>query len=477
MSSAIHTVPSVDQAPLPPGPRGWPLVGTAFQFGRDPLGFLMNNARTYGDVVRIPFGRAYFYLFAHPAQIEDILVTQNRIFPKEDIEQLRHTNDYLLFGTGLLTSNGEFWLRQRRLAQPAFHRQRIAAYATAMVAHTERMLAGWRSGQVLDIREAMMTLTLDIVAETLFGSSASTDAHEVGDALGVVMDVAAEQLGMPFPIPTYLPTPGNLRFRHAVRRLEAIIQRIVAARRASAEDRGDLLSMLLHARDEDGSGMTDKQLRDEAITLFLAGHETTALALAWTFYLLGQHPQVEVRLAAELQTVLGGRLPTMADLPQLRYTELVLKEAMRLYPPAWLLSQRVATRDTVVGGYRVPQGTLVAISQWVTHRDPRFFADPERFIPERWADGLEQRLPRFAYFPFGGGPRLCIGQSFALMEATLILAAIASRYRVELLPGQRVTPQPSITLRPKEGVRVRLRERAADDTPLLAHEHPATQPH
>lgn len=445
--------------PLPPGPRGLPLIGAALQIGRDPLGFLTRAAREHGDITRIAFGPSDLYFFAHPAQIEEILVTRNREFPKENIERMRHTTDYMLFGLGLLTSGGEFWLRQRRLAQPAFHRQRIAGYAEAMARHAQELIAPWRPGQTLDIHTAMMDVTLRIVTETLFGVTAADDAAVVGEALGVVMDVAADQLGQPVPIPTYVPTPANLRFRRAVRQLDAVIAKLIAERRASGEDRGDLLSMLMHARDDDGGAMTDKQLRDEAITLFLAGHETTALALSWTFLLLGRHPEVDASLAAELREVLGGRAPSMADLPRLTYTSMVLRESMRLYPPAWTVSTRVAAQATVIGGFRVPAGAPVMVSQWVTQRDPRWFPEPERFSPERWADGLEGRLPRFAYFPFGGGPRLCIGQSFALMEAALILATIAGRYRAEVVPGWTVTPQPSITLRPREGVRVTLRER------------------
>jgi len=452
---------SVDHPP-PPGPRGLPLIGEAIPFGRDPLGYLTAAARRYGPVVRIPFGNVTFVLVSGPAEIEEVLVGQSRLFPKEEIEQLRHTTDYLLFGTGLLTSNGDFWLRQRRLAQPAFHRQRIAGYGQAMIAHTEQMLATWRPGQTLDAHEAMMGLTLNIVAETLFGTTAAGETEQIGKALGVIMDVSAQTLGQPFPLPTWLPTPTNLRFRRAVRSLETILSRVVAEQRASDVDRGDLLSMLLHARDEDGSGMSDRQIRDEAITLFLAGHETTALALSWAFYLLGQHPEVERKLAAELADVLGARAPTLDDLPQLRYTGLVLKEVMRLYPPAWTLSMRVASADTVVGGHQIAKGSLIMLSQWVTHRSPQLYAEPERFLPERWADGLEGQLPRFAYFPFGGGQRLCIGQSFAMMEATLILATIVGRYRLELAPGWLATPQASITLRPREGVRVTLRERHSE---------------
>ncbi|GAB4201181.1 MAG: cytochrome P450 [Roseiflexaceae bacterium] len=442
-----------------PGPRGLPLLGNALAFGRDPLGFLTHTARTYGDVARVTFGPATIYQISHPELIEQVLVTHNRSFPKEDIEKARGSLDYLLFGTGLLTSNGEFWLRQRRLAQPAFHRQRIAGYSEATVESTQRLLAGWRDGQALDVHEEMMRLTLEIVGQTLFGSQVSTEAGEVGEALGVVMDVSAETLGKPFQLPYHIPTPTNRRFVAAVRRLEAVITRMLNERRASDADTGDLLSMLLHARDEDGSRMDDRQLRDELITLFLAGHETTALALSWTWYLLAQHPEVETRLHQELDRVLGGRAPTMADLPALRYTELVLRESMRLYPPAWTLSGRIAARDTELGGFHIPAGSLMSISQWVTHRDPRFFPEAERFQPERWEGDLEKRLPRFAYFPFGGGPRLCIGQAFAMMEATLILAVVAQRFHLALVPGQRVVPQPSITLRPRYGVKVQLHQR------------------
>lgn len=459
MSSHNHTAFGAQRMSLPPGPRGLPLVGSAFDIGRDPLGFLTRIAREYGDITRVAFGPSSFFFFAHPEHIETILVTRNRDFPKEDAEQLKHTNDYLLFGLGLLTSGGEFWLRQRRLAQPAFHRQRIAGYAEAMARHSAELIAPWRAGQTFDIHEAMMDVTLRIVTETLFGANSAADSRTVAETLGVVMDVAADQIGQPVPIPSVIPTPANVRFRRAIRRLDGVVERLIAQRRAGGEDRGDLLSMLMQARDDDGATMTDKQLRDEAVTLFLAGHETTALALSWTFWLLSNNPEVDARLAAELQTVLGDRAPTLADLPQLTYTNLVLKESMRLFPPAWTVSTRVAAHDTTIDGYDVPAGSSVMVSQWVTHRDPRWFTDPERFIPERWADEQERNLPRFAYFPFGGGPRLCIGQSFALMEAVLILATIARRFRAEVIPGWKVTPQASITLRPREGVRVTLRER------------------
>jgi cytochrome P450 len=458
MRTTVPNHTSVHPAPLPPGPKGWPLIGCAPQFGRDPLGFLDACARAYGDVVRLGFGRQSVYMISHPDQVEEVLVTNNRNFCKEPI-QPRYMLEGALFGAGLVTSDGAFWLRQRRLAQPAFHRKRIESYAETMAAYTDRMLAGWRDGQSLDIHEEMMRLTLEIVAKTLFDADVTGDAAQVGLALNVMMHVIAEQLSLPFQIPIYIPTPGNRRFVRAMRRLDELITEVICRRRASGADTGDLLSMLLQARDDDGSGMTDQQLRDELVTMFVAGHETTALSLSWTWYLLAQHPEVEARLAEELEIVLGGRAPILADLPRLRYTEMVLKESMRLYPPAWILSGRIAVEDCRLGGYHVPAGTLLLLSPWVTQRDGRFFTEPERFIPERWEDDLEKQLPRFAYFPFGGGSRMCIGQAFAMMEAKLLLAAVAQRFRLDLTPGQTIVPQPSITLRPKHGVKMTLMRR------------------
>lgn len=444
---------------LPPGPKGWPFVGNALQFSHDPLGYLRSAAQTYGDVVQLHMGSMPVVLISHPDQIEEVLVSKKHNFIKEPIEKLQHTFDAALFGNGLLTSDGDFWLRQRRLAQPAFHRHRIASYSTMMIEHTERMLARWRDGETRDVHEDMMRLTLEIVAQTLFSADVTGDAADVGTALDVVMRVSAETLGSPMQIPTYIPTPRNRRFMAAIRQLESVITKIIRQRRASDEDTGDLLSMLLHTQDEDGSRMTDQQLRDELVTMFVAGHETTALALSWTWYLLTQSPEVEAQLLEELQTVLQGRTPTMADLPQLRYTDMVLKESMRIYPPAWLLSGRVAVADCTLGGYQIPAGTLLAISSWVTHHDARFFSEPDRFNPQRWNTEDEQQRPKFAYFPFGGGPRMCIGQAFAMMEATLILTTIAQRFQLTLVPGQTIEPQPSITIRPKYGLKMRLTKR------------------
>ena len=433
------------------------LTGNLSDYVPDQLGFLQRCAREYGDVTRLRFLNVPIYLLNHPDHIEYVLVGNNRNFIKDRAER----SGLRFLGQGLLTSEGDYWRRQRRLAQPAFHRQRISAYGRTMVESAERMLdSAWQDGETREVQEDMSRLTLQIVSATLFGASMTKDLEEeVGDALGVVMGRFTG--GILFKVPERIPTPANLRFRRAVRRLEEIIYGIVRERRGSVDgDAGDLLSMFLAARDEvSGEGMTDRQLRDEVLTIFLAGHETTALNLSWTWHLLAGNPRAEEGLHEELQRILDGRAPTMADLPDLCYADAVIKESTRLYPPAWGFG-REALRDCEIGGYRVPRGTQVVMSQWVMHRDERYFEDPEAFRPERWLDGSTDSLPKYAYFPFGGGPRLCIGQSFARMEAVLLLATIAQRFRLRHATGQEtVKPLPSLTLRPENGLRMVLRQR------------------
>lgn len=443
-------------ATLPPGPKTRPLVGNLFDYSRDPLNFLARSAREYGDVVSLQFPGPPAYLLSNPEHIEQVLVKNNRNFAKD-----RVTRQMLgILGDGLLTSDGDFWRRQRRLAQPAFHRGRIENYARTMVGYTERMLEDWRDGEERNVHHDMMRLTLEIVAKTLVDADIAGDAEEVGRALGTIMARYSDQGSGVFlrMIPDSVPTPSNVRFRRANQKLEEFIYGIIEDRRRSGRDTGDLLSMLLQARDEDGGRMSDKQLRDEVMTIIMAGHETTAIALSWTFYLLGKHPAVEEKLHAELEAVLGGRPPTVEDLSHLSYTDAAVKESMRLYPPAWAIG-REALEDCEIGGFNVPAKTQLFISQYVVHHDPRFFDNPGAFVPERWLDGSTDDLPKFSYFPFGGGPRLCIGQSFAKMEANLILATVAQRFELELLAGQPPIPQPSITLRPKNGIRVTLEER------------------
>src|SRR5262245_43453301 len=441
-------------APLPRGPRGRWLFGNLSDFGRDQLGFYVSCAH-YGDVVPVRFGPRRALLFFHPDAIEEVLVTRSRDFVKSPGVQLLRP----LLGDGLLLSEHDFWLRQRRLVQPAFHRQRVAAYGDIMTAYTARRLAAWKEGDVLDVHVEMMALTQAIVAKTLFDAEVSDEAHEVGNASYVLMQDFGARLGSLFRLlPGWVPTPANVRARRAIQRIDQVVYRMIAARRRSTEDRGDLLSILLHAQDaDDGTGMTDQQVRNEVMTLFMAGHETTAVALSWTWYLLAQHPEVDGRLAEELRAVLGPRPPTAADLPRLPYTEMVVSESMRLYPPAYAIG-RQAAKSTEVAGHPVDAGVIVILPTFVVQRDPRWFAEPEAFRPERWDDERARRLPlpRFAYFPFGGGPRQCIGNGFATMEASLLLATIAQRFRLTLVPGQRVTPTPYVTLRPEPGIRMLL---------------------
>ncbi len=439
-----------EQHAAPPGPRGLPVIGSLLGYYRDPLGFVRGAADRYGDVALIHVAGLPFYQLGEPEDIHEVLVTKSRDFGKGALGAERR----LLFGRGLATSEGDFWRRQRRLSQPAFQRERIAAYGSLMAEHARRRVCAWPEGETVDLHALIMRLALEIVSKVLFGADLAGKATEVGERLEVLMRFFASQANFTLRLlPRRVRTPGQIRFRRAVADLDRIVFELIAERRRSGKDDGDLLSVLIAARDdEDASQMTDQQLRDEVMTLFLAGHETTALALSWTFALLAQHPESEARLAEELDEVLGDRPPEATDVPRLHYAERVLKESMRLYPPAWILA-RQALRHVEIGGYTIPAQAFVTMSQWVTHRDGRHFPEPERFLPERWEDDLEKRLPRFAYFPFGGGQRVCIGSGFAMMEAVLVLATIAQRYRFALAPGHRVEPDPSLSLRPKGGVR------------------------
>jgi cytochrome P450 len=433
----------------PPGPKGRLLVGVLPEFRKDPAGFLEKMARQYGDAVYIPLGRQHIYYLGHPDTIRDVLVThQNKFKKSRMLERAR-----VLLGDGLLTSEGDHHRRQRRLAQPAFHRDRLAGYGAAMVERAVIVRDQWQSGQSFDVLQAMMRLTLAIVSKTLFSTDVDSEADDIGTALTQVFDLF-EVILMPFSeILEKLPLPAVRRFKRARKRLDETIYRLIAGHRASGRDSGDLLSMLLLAQDDEGSGgMTDVQVRDEALTLFLAGHETTADALTWAWFLLSQNPEAEAAFHAELDRVLAGRLPSFEDLPQLRYTESVFAETLRLYPPAWGIGRR-ALEDYPVGDFVIPARSVVLMSPYVVHRDPRWFPDPGAFRPERWSVEDPSR-PKFAYFPFGGGARVCIGERFAWMEGTLLLAAIGQRWRLRLEPGHRVETQARITLRPKHGMRM-----------------------
>jgi cytochrome P450 len=424
-------------------------VGVLPEFRKDPAGFLEKMARQYGDVVYIPLGRQHIYYLGHPEDVRDVLVTRQNKFKKSRmLERAR-----VLLGDGLLTSEGEHHRRQRRLVQPAFHRDRLAGYGAVMVERSVVVRDQWESGEPFDVLQEMMRLTLAIVAKTLFSTDVDSEADDIGTALTQVFDLF-EVILMPFSeILEKLPLPAVRRFKRARKRLDETIYRLIAERRAQGGDAGDLLSMLLLAQDDEGSGgMTDEQVRDEALTLFLAGHETTADALTWAWYLLSQNTQAEAAFHAELDRVLAGRVPSFDDLPQLRYTESVFAEALRLYPPAWGIGRR-ALEDYPVGDFVIPARSVVLMSPYVVHRDLRWFADPLAFRPERWLADDPAR-PKFGYFPFGGGARVCIGERFAWMEGTLLLAAIGQRWRLRLEPGHRVETHARITLRPKHGMRM-----------------------
>lgn len=445
--------------PPPPVARGLPVVGVLPEFARDRLGFLERVAREEGDVVELRFKPVFTSYFVNdPALIEQVLVKNAANFTKDVfLQQLR-----VWLGMGLLTAEGDFWKRQRRLLQPSFHRERIASYARVMVDRSERAARAWRDGEVFDVHEALMKLTAEIVGETLFGSDVGNVGEEVSHALEAVMRFYANPVLQVFPVLQRVPLSINRDYLAGVRRIDAIVREIVRERRATrrAGEGNDLLSMLLAVQDEDGSRLTDEQVRDEALTIFLAGHETTALALSWSFYLLSENPGVERKLHAELDAVLGERGPTLEDLPKLKYTDAVVHEALRLYPPAWTLGREsIAPFD--LGKYHFPAGAWLWFAPWVTHRDPRWFDDPLAFKPERWEDGLAKRLPKFAYYPFGGGPRVCIGNQFALMEAVLVLATIARRFSLRTVDRAHVEPFPSVTLRFKRGLRMRVSQRAS----------------
>ena len=438
---------------LPAPPFGSRLTGHLPQYSRDPLGFFTSCARDYGDFVPLRFGPIHAFAVHSPELIEQVLVTDHRKFTKGNL--LRRNR--MLFGNGLLVSEGDFWRRQRKLAQPAFHRERINAYGKIMTDCADAMRRNWQDGETRDIHADMMRLTLEIVTRTLFSVGAGdAQAERVERALHDAQESVMARMRQPIKFHDRIPTVANRQLRRGVRVMDEIIYDIIRERRQSGEHPGDLLDLLLQVRDEDdGTGMDDKQLRDEALTVYLAGHETTALALTYIFYLLAQNPDADRKLAAELDSVLGERLPEPADRPNLQYAEWVLLEAMRLYPPVWAMA-RNAIEDYELGGRRIPAKATILTTQWAMHRDPRYFEAPEEFRPERWANDFAKTLPKYAYFPFGGGPRVCIGNTFALMEGVLLLAALRQRFEFRLILDAPLELHPAITLRPKHGLPMRL---------------------
>lgn len=451
---------------------GLPWIGIAHRFARDPLGVLGGLAREHTPLVRFRFFGGHAVLISDPELARDVLVTHHRSFRKADHEVALLGR---ILGNGLVTNNDtDHHRRQRRLVQPAFHHRRIASYADTIVDYTAAMLDDWVPDVERDISEEMRELTMYIVAKTLFDADRddlSGNARAIGDAIAIFQEATDDDFDMPFRLPAWVPTPRQRRLRAAKRLVDDTLLEIIGRRRDSGEDTGDLLSMLLTAVDEDGSGMDDRQLLDEVITLFVAGHETTSNALTWTWYLLSQHPEVVARLHAELDGVLGGRTPTLTDLEALPYTLMVLKESMRLYPPVYALNGRMANEDVRVGDYLIGKDTYVIVSQWSMQRNPRYFPEPERFDPARFSPENEPSIPRYAYIPFGAGPRVCIGNSFAMMEAHLILATVAQRFDLALAPGQKLDLNPQITLSNKGGMRMVPRPRRApantSDAPLL----------
>ena len=441
-----------------PGPRGLALLRAARAISTDPLGMYESLRAEYGDVVGARLGWLDMIMAFHPDGVGHVLHERHVVYHKDnpDYRMLRP-----VLGDGLVTANGDLWRRQRRLIQPAFHRQRVEAFGTLMTERALGVAEAWeraaRAGTPLDVAAEMMRLTLEIATSTLFGVDGGDLAAVVREQFTVVNRRVIELFSRPWmtlPVARSLPTPGNLRARRALRELDAVVHRIIVEKRAQPGAGDDLLSMLLEARDEEG-GMSDRQLRDEVMTMLLAGHETTANALAWTFHLLSRYPFAAERLRAELDEVLGGRAPTVDDLPRLEYCRMVIEESMRLYPPVWTFS-RTPREPDAIQGFDVPVGAVVIMSPWITHRHPAVWEDPERFDPERFTPERAAQRPRFAYIPFAAGPRQCIGSGFAMTETQLVLGTLAQRFRLQPVDDREVVPEPLVTLRPRGGLPMRL---------------------
>lgn len=443
------------QPRFPPGPKGrWP-TDLLFAFQRDPLKFLTESARQYGDLVHFKIGQQQIYLVNHPDDLHQVLIRDHRKFAKSRLVQMGKR----LTGEGLITSDGDLHLRQRRLIQPAFHRDRITSTTDLVVNSARELCEQWHASEILDIHREFTRLTLSIHGKALFGSDLQGEMEEFTHAISIILGMFPRLVHPLGELLWKLPLPSNRRFFHAKARLDSMVYSIIAAHRNQKNDRGDLLSLLLHGGEGADAPMTDQQVRDQVLTVLLAGYETTALALTWTWYLLAQHPEIEENLHREVDTVLTARTPTAADLPRLLYTEKIIKEALRLYPPSWVISRQVL-EDYAIGGYIAPAGSTFFLSQYVMHRDPRFFPEPERFDPERWMPETTTARPRYADFAFGAGPRACIGEPFAWMLLKLITAELAQQWQMRLIASHPVQLDPRITLRPKDGVWVVLERRS-----------------
>ena len=439
-----------------PGPKGLPLIGNTLQFTRDQLGFCSGVARDYGDVARFRVGLDDWYLLSNAADIHDVCVTRAKLFHKPRIA--RQIYD-LFLGKGILVTDGEFWKQQHKMVKPGFHKRRIDSYGESMAGLASDMVDGWKEGQDVDICEEMTDLTLAIVAKTLFDADVKRDARVVGDAMKIINEVLVAHINLPIPVPKWWPSKTNKQKLSAIADMDRVLARIIAERRRTPGDRNDLLSMLLEAEDGEGKRMSDQQLRDEVMTLFFAGHETTSHALTWTWYLLSQNADVAQRVYDEVHPVLNGRTPTIEDLPSFPYLEMVVKESMRLIPSVWMF-MREPIEDVEIGGYTVPKGSYVAISQYVTHRHPRNFTNPLKFDPERFTPENEKKIPQGAYVPFSVGPRVCIGKAFAMMEARLILATMIDRVHVDVRHGYQPDFAPQLSLNARNGLPGTVRKRA-----------------
>jgi cytochrome P450 len=450
----MDTATSPIHAGLPPGPKGTLIGGNIRQFRARLLDFLLETARDYGPLTSFRIGPRRVFLARAPELIEQVLIAD----AKHYIKHFGARAYKPVLGNGLVTSEGEFWHRQRKLIQPVFLKARVQSYARIMGELTERLLDSWTSGKRIRINDEFGTLTSRIALKTLFDLNDDGDREQFNDTLHLSFDLMSARLRRLFKLPLWVPTPEALCLKRSISELHRKVEGFIASARTRQDMGDDLLSRLMLAQDEDGTRMSNRQLRDEVMTLYLAGHETTALTLTWTWYLLAQHPRVEKKLASEWQQVLASRTPTADQLQLLPYTAAVIAEAMRLFPPVYVIG-REATRDLELGSYRVKRGYTVLMSQWVNHRDPEYFPEPEEFHPERWEKGLAKRLPKFAYYPFGGGQRMCIGSTFASIEAPIVLATVGQRYRFTVDPEAVINIKPQITLEPANGIPVTLRRR------------------
>ena len=443
------------KASLPPGPKGLPIVGNIFQLRSDPLSFVREIQQTYGRMATVQFGKQQVVMFLRPEHVRYLLVEKPRNFVKYDLGNLR-----FLLGDGLLTSDGDFHRQQRRLVQPAFHKHRVEGYADTMVHLTEEMLEQWQPGSEVDISREMQQLTLRIILKALFNLDSPTQSASLGRAITTVITNAIRNFGSVRRLRLDLPFTRYGRMMAGKRELDTFVYDLIKQRRADGRDVGDVLSMLLQAQDE-GNTMTDKQIHDQVFTFIAAGHETARNTMSWTFYLLSQHPHVLEKLLAELHTVLQGRSLSVDDLANLPYLDWVINESWRVYPPAWTLIRR-AVEAFDLDGYHFPAGTIAVLSQWVLHHLPDIWGDPEVFRPERWDPASGQQVPQWAYFPFGGGPLICIGMPFAELETRLLLATILQHYTPRLVPGFKVVPQPRVNLCPKYGMHMILETTPAE---------------